>query len=49
MTQSDLSKAERRNDPKLSTLRALVEGRGLQLELVAVDPDTSDAHELLIP
>jgi hypothetical protein len=48
MSQSDLSKAERRNDPKLSTLRALVEGLGLELRLVAVDPTTGDAREIVM-
>lgn len=46
MSQSDLSKAERRSDPKLSTVRALVEGLGLELRLVAVDPATGAAHEI---
>jgi DNA-binding phage protein len=49
MSQSDLSKAERRSDPKLSTLRSLVEGLGLELRLVAVDPDAGVAHELAVP
>lgn len=46
LSQSDLSKAERRADLKLSTLRALVEGLGLELRLVAVDPETGAAVEL---
>jgi DNA-binding XRE family transcriptional regulator len=49
MSQSDLSKAERRSDPKLSTVRSLVEGLGLELRLVAVDPDTGAAYEIAIP
>lgn len=49
MSQSDLSKAERRSDPKLSTVRSLVEGLGLELRLVAVDPRTGAAHEIVIP
>ncbi len=49
MSQSDLSKAERRSDPKLSTVRSLLEGLGLELRLVAVDPDTGAAHEIAIP
>ena len=49
MSQSDLSKAERRSDPKLSTVRSLVEGLGLELRLVAVDPHTGAAQELAIP
>lgn len=48
MSQSDLSKAERRSDPKLSTVRSLVEGLGLELRLVAVDPATGDAHEVAV-
>lgn len=46
MSQSDLSKAERRADPKLSTLRTLVEGLGLELRLVVVDPETGEVAEL---
>ena len=49
MSQSDLSKAERRSDPKLSTVRSLLEGLGLELRLVGVDPDTGAAHEIAIP
>lgn len=49
MSQSDLSKAERRSDPKLSTVRSLVEGLGLELGLVAVDPDTGAAQEITFP
>lgn len=49
MSQSDLSKAERRSDPKLSTIRSLVEGLGLELRLVAVDHDTGTAQEIAIP
>jgi len=49
MAQSDLSKAERRADPQLSTVRALVEGLGLELRLVAVDPGNGEASEITIP
>lgn len=49
MSQSDLSKAERRSDPKLSTVRSFVEGLGLEFRLVAVDPKAGTAHELAIP
>jgi hypothetical protein len=37
MSQSDLSKAERRADWKLSTLRSIVEGLGLRVKLVVED------------
>jgi DNA-binding XRE family transcriptional regulator len=49
MSQSDLSKAERRSDPKLSTVRSLLAGLGLELRLVAVDPATGAAHEIDVP
>lgn len=49
MSQSDLSKAERRSDPKLSTVRSLVAGLGLELRLVAVDPATGAACEIEMP
>jgi DNA-binding transcriptional regulator YiaG len=49
MSQSDLSKAERRSDPQLGTVRALLDGLGLELRLVAVDPNTGEAHEIAIP
>jgi transcriptional regulator with XRE-family HTH domain len=48
MSQSDLSKAERRSDLKLSTLRALVGGLGLELRVSAIDPATGEAVELAI-
>ncbi len=37
MSQSDLSKAERRSDWRVSTLEAIVEGLGLRLRLEVVD------------
>jgi hypothetical protein len=37
MTQSDLSKAERRSDWKLSTLASILEGLGLRARLVVED------------
>jgi DNA-binding XRE family transcriptional regulator len=46
MSQSDLSKAERRGDPKLGTIRSLVEGLGLELRLVAVDRVSGAPFEL---
>lgn len=49
MSQSDLSKAERRGDPKLSTVRSLVEGLGLELRLVAVDPASGASTEIKTP
>ena len=49
MSPSDRSKAERRSDLKLSTVRSLLEGLGLEPRLVAVDPDTGAAHEIAIP
>ncbi|MFZ5476884.1 MAG: helix-turn-helix domain-containing protein [Myxococcota bacterium] len=49
MSQSDLSKAERRGNPRLGTLRTLVEALGLELRLVAVDRNGGDAHELAVP
>ncbi|MEO8084508.1 MAG: helix-turn-helix transcriptional regulator [Ardenticatenales bacterium] len=39
MSQSDLSKAERRTDWKVSTLAAIVEGMGLRVRVVALDED----------
>lgn len=46
MSQSDLSKAERRGDPKLGTIRSLVEGLGLELVVVAVDRASGSAYEV---
>lgn len=46
MSQSDVSKAERRSDLRLSTLRSLVDGLGLELRLVVVDSATGEANEL---
>ncbi len=37
MSQSDLSKAERRSDWRVSTLEAIVEGLGLRLRLEVID------------
>lgn len=39
MSQSDLSKAERRTDWKVSTLAAIVEGMGLRVHVVVEDDD----------
>lgn len=39
MSQSDLSKAERRTDWKVSTLAAILEGMGLRVRVVALDED----------
>jgi DNA-binding Xre family transcriptional regulator len=48
ISQSDLSKAERRADLRLSTLGSLVEGLGYELRLLAVDPATGAAREIVI-
>lgn len=49
MSQSDLSKAERRSDARVSTLSTLVAGLGCELRLVAVDPVSGRAHEIVPP
>lgn len=49
MSQSDLSKLERRADVRLSTLRTVLAGLGQVLEVRAVDPATGAAVRLVIP
>lgn len=46
ISQSDLSKAERRGDMRLSTLRGLVGALGLELRVDAVDPASGETFSL---
>ena len=48
MTQSDLSKAERRADWKVSTLGSIVEGLGWRIELVVVDEEDRQVGTIAI-